>query len=97
MIELTTTGGARVLINADLIECVEEGPETAILMNSGRRYTVQEDAQLVAELILGYHKRVRALALAHAEAVTSVPPAVSALKPAGEEVEMGSEIGNLPD
>jgi uncharacterized protein YlzI (FlbEa/FlbD family) len=97
MIELTTTGGAKVLLNPNLIECIERRDETVILMDSGRHYTVQEDAQAVVELILGCQKRLHALELAEAEAAKDGHAAISRRKPAGEEVETTSEIGNLPD
>lgn len=96
MIELTTTGGAKVLLNPDLIECIETRDGTVILMDSGRHYTVKEDAHAVAELILDYQKRVRCL-LPETGVLKSAHHASASKKPAGEEVETASEIGSLPD
>ncbi len=97
MIELTTTDGVKILLNPDLIECVEEGQETAIQMNSGRRYKVQESARLVLELIHRYQELVHALPLSEAGTAKGASAAVTRRKPTGEEVETGSEIGSLPD
>ena len=97
MIELTTTGGAIVMLNPDLIECIERRDETVILMDSGRHYTVREDAQAVAEMILEYQKRVRGYFTPDADAVKCAHHESRIKAPAGEEVETGSEIGSLPD
>jgi flagellar protein FlbD len=97
MIELTTTGGAKVLLNPDLIECIERRDETVILMDSGRHYTVKEDAHAVAEMILEYQKRVRGYFTPDADIVKGAHQSSPCSKPAGEEVETGSEIGSLPD
>jgi flagellar protein FlbD len=96
MIELTTTGGAKVLLNPDLIECIERRDGTVILMDSGRHYTVKEDAHAVAEMILEYNKHIHGL-VPHAEIAKGAHPSAHTRAPAGEEVETGSEIGSLPD
>ncbi len=96
MIELTTTGGAKVLLNPDLIECIEKRDGTVILMDSGRHYTVKEDAHAVADMILEYRKRMRCI-FPETGIVKGPHHGAHRDAPAGEEVETGSEIGSLPD
>lgn len=85
-----------MLLNPDLIECIETRDETVILMDSGRQYTVKEDAHAVAEMILDYQKRVRCI-LPEAGIIKGSHHGAHRGVPAGEEVETGSEIGSLPD
>lgn len=49
MIELTKWSGEKILLNAWHIECIEETPDTIILLANGKRYIVKESAMEVAE------------------------------------------------
>ena len=42
MIEVTRLNGTTVLINAELIELVEETPDTVISLTTGRKLIVKE-------------------------------------------------------
>ena len=51
MIELTKMNGVRFTLNADLIETVEEVPDTVITMTTGKKIFVIESRQNVKNLV----------------------------------------------
>lgn len=58
MIEVTKLNGSRVLINPDLIELVEETPDTVIVFTTGRKLIVKEGRQEVKNLVKSYRKEI---------------------------------------
>ncbi|NBJ93509.1 flagellar FlbD family protein [Parablautia muri] len=56
MIEVTKINGIKVLINPDLIELVEETPDTVIAFTTGRKIIVKESRQDVKNLVKSYRK-----------------------------------------
>lgn len=59
MIEVTKLGGLRLIVNADHIECVEAQPETALILNNGKRIVVLEKVDIVVERIITYQRLIR--------------------------------------
>lgn len=51
MIELTRLNGSPILVNVDLIEVVEETPDTVITLTSGKKIIVKEHRQEVKNLV----------------------------------------------
>jgi len=58
MIRLTRLDGSELYLNEDLIELVEETPDTHITLINGNRYVVQEKASILIERILSQKIRV---------------------------------------
>ncbi len=58
MIELTKLNGQKILVNCDLIELVEETPDTLISFTTGRKIIVKESRQEVKNLVKSYRKDV---------------------------------------
>lgn len=58
MIEVTKLNGAKLLINADLIETVEETPDTVISFTTGRKIIVKESRQEIKNLVKSYRKDI---------------------------------------
>lgn len=56
MIELTKLNGTPILVNADLIEIVEETPDTVITLTNGKKIIVKERRQEVKNLVKSYRK-----------------------------------------
>ena len=56
MIEVTKMNGQRVLINPDLIEVIEETPDTVISFSTGRKIIVKESRQELKNLVELYRK-----------------------------------------
>ena len=58
MIELTKISGTKVLVNPDLIELVEETPDTVISFTTGRKIIVKESRQEIKNLVKLYRKEI---------------------------------------
>ena len=58
MIELTKISGRKVLVNPELIELVEETPDTVILFTTGRKIIEKESRQEVKNLVKSYRKDI---------------------------------------
>ena len=60
MIELTKLTGTKILVNPDLMEMVEETPDTVIVFTTGRKLIVKESRQEVRNLVKSYRKDIYA-------------------------------------
>lgn len=58
MIEVTRLNNTKVLINPDLIELVEETPDTVITFTTGRKIIVKESRQEIKNLVKLYRKDI---------------------------------------
>ena len=58
MIELTRFNDTQFTLNADIIETVEETPDTVITLTTGRKVIVKERRQEVAHLVKLYKNEI---------------------------------------
>ena len=58
MIDVTRMNGTVLTVNTDLIEFVEETPDTVITLSSGRKIIVKESRQEVKNLVKLYKKEI---------------------------------------
>lgn len=58
VIEVTKINGIKVLINPDLLELVEETPDTVLSFTTGRKLIVKESRQEVKNLVKSYRKDI---------------------------------------
>lgn len=58
MVEVTKINGVKVLINPDLLELVEETPDTVLTFTTGRKIIVKESRQEVKNLVKSYKKDI---------------------------------------
>ena len=58
IIELTRFNEKKFVLNCDLIETVEETPDTVITLTSGKKYIVKENSATIVEMIIGYKNKV---------------------------------------
>ncbi|MBP8714433.1 MAG: flagellar FlbD family protein [Lachnospiraceae bacterium] len=58
MIEVTKINGTKILINPDLMELVEETPDTVITFTTGRKIIVKESRQEIRNLVKLYRKDI---------------------------------------
>jgi flagellar protein FlbD len=58
MVKLTRLDGSKLLINIDLIETIEETPDTIVILTNGHRYIVRENLNEVMEKIIAYRNRI---------------------------------------
>lgn len=58
MIEVTRYDEQKLMVNANLIEFVQDTPDTVITMTTGRKILVKEKAQEIRELVLDYYRKI---------------------------------------
>jgi flagellar protein FlbD len=58
MIEVTKLNGVKVLVNPDLLELVEETPDTVLSFTTGRKLIVKESRQEVKSLVKSYRRDI---------------------------------------
>ena len=58
MIRVTRLNGKKMTVNSDLIEMVEETPDTVISLTNGKKFVVKESEAQVREQVLAYKKEV---------------------------------------
>lgn len=58
MIEVTKLNDTKLLINAELIETVEETPDTVISFTTGRKIIVKESRQEIKNLVELYKRSI---------------------------------------
>ena len=72
MIKVTRLNGSRFLVNSDLIERVDETPDTVLTLVDGTRYLIEENIDQVLEAIRCH--RATVLAVANHIRVQHQPP-----------------------
>lgn len=58
MIDVTKMNGGSITVNADLIETVEETPDTIITLTTGKKIIVKESRQQIKNLVLSYKRKI---------------------------------------
>ena len=58
MIEVTKINGTKVLVNPDLIEVVEETPDTVVFFTTGRKIIIQDSRPEINNLVKSYRKEI---------------------------------------
>jgi len=61
MIVLTKINNAQVALNCDMIQFIEETPDTVLTLASGDKVVVKERMVVIIEKIVEYRRRVRRL------------------------------------
>ncbi len=56
MVTLTRLNDSEMIINAELIEVIEETPDTVITLTTGRKFIVKESGQEVKNLVISYKR-----------------------------------------
>ncbi|MBP3618473.1 MAG: flagellar FlbD family protein [Lachnospiraceae bacterium] len=58
MIEITKLNDVKLSINAELIETVEEVPDTVITLTTGKKIFVKESRQKIENLVKSYKRDI---------------------------------------
>ncbi len=58
MIYLTRLNGDKIVINVDLIELLEQTPDTIVTLTTGRKYVVKESMEIIQAAIINYHRAI---------------------------------------
>ncbi|PZE29777.1 MULTISPECIES: flagellar FlbD family protein [unclassified Curtobacterium] len=62
MIVVTRLNDSRFAVNPDLVERIQESPDTTLIMVDGAKYIVQESMAEVIDMIAAYRARIIAIA-----------------------------------
>lgn len=60
MIKLHKLNGIEIVVNAELVETLEAGPETVVHLATGNKLTVTENADVIIAKVVEYRKAVNA-------------------------------------
>lgn len=60
MIELTRMNNSKITVNADLIEMIEETPDTVITLSNGKKLIAKESRQEIRNLVVLYKREIYA-------------------------------------
>lgn len=63
MIEVTKLSGQKILVNPDLLEMVEETPDTVVTLTTGKKIIVKESRQEIKNLVILYKREIAASGL----------------------------------
>lgn len=58
MIYLTRLNGEQIAVNVDLIELMEQTPDTIITLTTGKKFVVREDIEKIREAVINYRKAI---------------------------------------
>jgi Uncharacterized protein, possibly involved in motility len=58
LIEVTKMNGTKYTINAEMIEMVEETPDTVVTLSTGKKIIVKESRQEVKNLVILYKREI---------------------------------------
>ena len=58
MIDVTRMNGKQFTLNSDLIETIEETPDTVLTLTTGKKIIVKESRQEVKNLVKLYRKEI---------------------------------------
>ena len=56
MIDVTKLNGKEITVNCELIEIVEETPDTVITLTTGKKIIVKESRQIIKNLVKSYKR-----------------------------------------
>lgn len=63
MIDVTRMNGKQFTLNSDLIETIEETPDTVLTLTTGKKIIVKESRQKVKKLVKLYRKEIFSIPL----------------------------------
>jgi len=79
MIPLTRLNQRALIVNSDLIEFIENAPDTVITLVTGEKLVVLETAEQIKDLIVQFRRRLLPTSFA------VLPPVLDSTKPANED------------
>ncbi|MEO7426398.1 MAG: flagellar FlbD family protein [Fibrobacteria bacterium] len=59
MIEVTKLNGENIIVNADHIESVEAQPDTALVLDNGKRIVIRNKVSEVVSKVIEYQRMIR--------------------------------------
>jgi flagellar protein FlbD len=78
MIQLTRLNNQPLVVNSDLIKCVENAPDTVLTLVTGEKIIVRETTEQVLERVIAFRRAILAGLAPNLSEQSSVSPAVQA-------------------
>ncbi len=72
MIQLTKINGHQIVLNSDLIEYIEETPDTVITLNNNDKVIVRDRMTEIIEKVVRYRRTLAGLVEEHEHRLTKV-------------------------
>jgi flagellar protein FlbD len=77
MIELHRIDDTKILINSDLIECIEEIPDTIVTLITGNKYIVKEKFDEILIKIIDFRKKASVVSVRQFKVLKNVKNGLS--------------------
>lgn len=61
MINITRLNGKEITLNAELIEIIEETPDTIITLTTGKKLIVSEAREVIVQKVIDYRRNINRL------------------------------------
>ena len=58
MIEITKMNDSKITVNAEMIEIVEETPDTVITLTSGKKLIAKESRREICDKVIEYRRKI---------------------------------------
>ena len=58
MVSVTGVNDTKIVINADIIQSVEETPDTVITLTTGTKYIVKESSSDIVDRVIEYKRKI---------------------------------------
>ncbi len=58
MLTLTRLNGEKIILNPDMIEYLEQTPDTVVTLTTGKKLVVREPVSRIAEEMVRYKRRI---------------------------------------
>lgn len=59
MIYLTRLNGEKIMVNVDMLEMLEETPDTVVTLTTGKKFVVKESTRQIREQVIAFHKLIQ--------------------------------------
>ncbi|ADI01742.1 MAG TPA: flagellar FlbD family protein [Syntrophothermus lipocalidus] len=58
MLRLTRLNGEKIILNPEMVEYLEETPDTVITLTTGKKLVVRESVSRISEEMIRYKRRI---------------------------------------
>ena len=58
MIKLTKINDEEFILNCDLIETIEETPDTIVTLTNGKKFVVKEPSRVVIQMVVDFKRKI---------------------------------------
>lgn len=59
MIDVTRLNGVPITVNSDMIQFIEETPDTVITFQDGKKILVKENKEIIVGLIVDFRRKIQ--------------------------------------